>query len=153
MTPSLTTLEGLVDAVASWASRTGAFGPVAAEEPTSGPTGNGITAGIWEHHQRPARSSGLAAVSFRVTLMLRALIGVKVVDRDRIMRRSTDAFMVALLGDLSLGGIVRQVDVFGQEGQALEVARGYVGSGETTYRSTTITIPVIVNDLYSEAFQ
>lgn len=153
MSASLTTLDGLVDAVASWASRTGAFGPVTPEEPTTGPTGSGLAAGVWEHGMRPARSSGLAAVSFRVTLMLRALISVRVEGRDKIMRRATDAFMVSLLGDLSLGGLVRKVDVFGAEGQALEVARGYVGSGEITYRSTTITIPVIVNDLYSEAFQ
>lgn len=153
MSESLTTLDALVDRAASWAGKTGAFGAVGTEEPMTPPVGSNIVTGLWHQSMQPARSSGLAAVSFRVTLMMRALIRANVTGRDKIMRRATDAFMLALLGDLSLDGACRTVDVFGSEGQQLSATTGYVMAADVPLRSTTITIPVIVNDLYVEAFQ
>lgn len=148
-------LKELLNRVGSWVSRTGAFGPVVTQEPMSAPGADGMTAGVWLQSMRPARSSGLASVSWRVTIIVRAYVRANTGEqRDERMMTGIDLFLASLLADLSLDGLVRKVDVFGEEGQALDVATGYMAVGEATpYRTVTVTLPVIINDLHVEAFQ
>lgn len=51
-----------------------------------------------------------------------------------------------LLGDFDLGATVRNIDAGGQHGQGLHADWGYADVGGTTYRTTDISLPLIVDD-------
>jgi len=58
--------------------------------------------------------------------------------------------MASYIGGFTLGGLVRDVDVNGEFGTPLEAVYGYVAIDGAMYRVATITIPVIVNDVWTQ---
>jgi hypothetical protein len=67
------------------------------------------------------------------------------------MVRVIDALFTAYIGDFTLGGLVRNVDVRGADGAPLDGQAGYLKQDEVLYRVFTITLPVVVNDAWDEA--
>lgn len=51
-----------------------------------------------------------------------------------------------LLGDFTLGGTIRNIDVGGQSGQGLQVTYGFIEIGGTMYRSADLGVPMIVDN-------
>jgi hypothetical protein len=97
----------------------------------------------------------MAAGSGLLTLQVRLYSSAVQEPRDAIDPNLIDAvsgLMAAYSGDFQLGGItgVRCVDLLGQSGTALSARAGYLEQDGTVYRVLTITVPVILNDLWAQ---
>ncbi|MFD8233998.1 hypothetical protein ACFV20_19220 [Streptomyces sp. NPDC059696] len=147
-------IQTILDAVEDHASRSGYFSAINGHEPKSPPT-SGITCAVWVEHIGPARgASGLDSTTARLALYVRlysALVQQPVDAIDPDLMTALDALMGAYTNDFTLGGLVRNVDVRGQHGDPLSARAGYLAEGGAEYRVMTITLPLIVNDLWTEA--
>ncbi|MFI0768625.1 hypothetical protein ACH4TQ_27620 [Streptomyces sp. NPDC021218] len=145
-------INGILDAVVSHAMASGHFEAVNGHEPKS-PPGNGLTAAVWVDDIAPVRSSGLSSASALLVVNVRLYTPMVQEPADAIdpnLMTALDALMRGYVGDFELGGMVRQVDVFGADGPGLRARAGYLRYEDAEYRVITITLPVIVNDLWEE---
>lgn len=146
-------ITGLLNAAISHASASGHFDTVNGHEAIHPSATGGITAGVWVDRVTPVRSSGLASVSSLVVLNVRLYTSAQQLPLDAIdpsIVAAVDTLCAAYTGDFTLGGLVRQVDIFGTYGQALDVRAGYLPQDGAVQRVMTIWLPCIVNDLWEE---
>ena len=142
----------LTNAMASHAAALGVFDFVNVHEPKSGPVGTGVGCAIWVQDMLPA-SSGLAATSFRLTFNVRLYSSALQEPMDAIDPNILDAADLLLsdyIGNFTLGGLIREVDVRGIDGPPLRVDAGYLTQDGQIYRVITISVPLVINDLYAE---
>jgi len=143
---------GILAAVKSHALATGLFEQVLGHEPKSAP-GNGLTAAVWVQSLRPVASSGLASTSARLQLSLRVYTNMLQEPQDDIDTRilgAVDVLMAAYSADFTLGGLVRDVDLLGADGDPLSADAGYLEQDGKLYRVIVISLPLVVNDLYGQ---
>lgn len=149
----------LLDAVQDHALRSGWFEQVNGHEPTesSPPDTSGLTAAVWVQRIGPAvGGSGLSATTIRLELMLRMYAGI-----NRESEAAIDPNLLAALDDLlgrysndfDLDGLVREVDLLGQFGDPLQARAGYIVQSGTEFRIMDITLPLIVDDLWTQEAQ
>lgn len=147
-------ISGILDGITSHALATGLFDQVAGHEPKN-PPGNGLTYAAWVQAIRPVpAASGLAISSGRLEFNARLYSRYVQQPEDAIdpnLVAATDTLMTAYSGDFELGGNVRNIDLLGQTGTPLSAQAGYLTQGNATFRVITIVLPVIVNDLWSQA--
>ena len=141
--------QALFDALRSHAMELGIFhGRVNTHAPLA-PSGEDVSAWITLGIVRPVQSSGLAAVSIEVTfvihvtssLLQRPLDGV-----DPAVLGAVTTLLAAYAGDFTLGGLVREVSIFG----GLQAQPGYMDFGGKPLRAVEITLPCIINDAWDE---
>jgi hypothetical protein len=152
MTFNQSAVIGVFEELRSCGQRAGIFRRVMTHEPKS-PPGTGMSLAIWLDSIDPVQSSGLAAVSARVTFLARIYTSLLAKDEDNLdpqLLTAVCAFMAALSEDFTLGGRAREVDLLGAEGQALSAQVAYTQLGEHTFRVADFTIPVVINDVFSE---
>ena len=146
-------IRTILDAVESHALASGYFVAVNGHEPKSAPT-TGITAAVWVEQIGPARGgSNLNSTSARLALFVRLYSSMMQQPTDAIdpdLMTALDALMGAYSGDFTLGGLVRQVDLRGAYGDGLSARAGYLDEGDAEYRVMTITLPLIVNNLWAQ---
>jgi hypothetical protein len=160
--PTVFTLDipGLQAAICGTAQRVGHFPTVDGHEPREAPN-NDLHAAFWLLSIRPAggRVSGLASTATVVTFLGRLYIpagdgvGEPADQLDVDLLAAVDRLMAAFIGDFTLGGRVRNVDIFGEVSPGLSADAGYVAFGGPNgkkFRVMTITLPLIVNDMYEE---
>lgn len=144
----------IVEAVATHAEVLGIFEtPVLRHEPKSAP-GVGIHLAVFGERLTPVRSSGLASVSGRLVLTARIYISMLMEPQDAIdplLFGAADALFTAYCGDFELGGLIRQVDIFGAHGVGLDCDAGYGAIDSKVFRIADITLPLIINDIWTEA--
>lgn len=143
----------LTDQIASHAMRTGYFDRVNQHEPKVAPA-TGMTAAVWANTIVPVPSSGLASTSALLVFNIRLYTSMLQEPQDAIdpsLLAAVDSLLTEYLGDLDLGGTVRNVDVRGQHGEPVRAQAGYVNQDNKLYRVMTITLPLIVNDVWQEA--
>lgn len=143
----------ILDAVVSHAMQLGLFEQVNQHEPKN-PPGNGLSCAIFADRVGGIRRSGLAAMSGRLVLSVRVvmpMISEPADDLDTAVLGAVDALYVAYCGDFTLGGLIRHVDILGSEGTPLDAVFGYITVDGAEYRVATITLPLIINDLWTEA--
>ncbi len=143
---------GILDAVASHALASGLFEAVNGHEPKSAPD-NGLTAAVWVQSIAPIRSSGLAATSGRLELVVRLYTGMLSEPQDAIdpgLLAAVSTLLAAYSGDFELGGQVRAVDLLGQAGEPLSAQAGYINQDHRLYRIMDIRLPILVNDLWQQ---
>ena len=141
----------VLNEVVSHAMKLGLFERVNGHEPKSAP-GNGLSAAVWVDRVGPA-GSGLAATSALLTLQVRLYSPMLQEPQDAIdpnLTAAADALMNAYSGDFELGGNVRNVDLLGQTGPGLSAQAGYIEQDHKLYRVMTITLPLIVNDVWEQ---
>lgn len=146
-------ITGILDAAISHASASGYFDQVNGHEAIHPSTSGGLSAGVWVDRVTPVRSSGLDSVTALVVLNIRLYTSAQQLPLDAIdpgMVAAVDALCTAYIGDFTLGGLLRQVDVFGIHGQTLDVRAGYLPQDGALQRVMTIWLPCIVNDLWEE---
>jgi hypothetical protein len=140
------------DALASHAQATGRFDAVTKHEPFSKP--NGVHAAIWLDSLTPLPlASGLATVTVRLAFLCRIYLGAENQPYDDVDAKglaAADRLMAAWAGDFTLNGRVRNVDIKGTHGVPLSAQAGYQRIGDKTFRVLTLTVPVIVNDVWAE---
>ena len=146
-------ITNILDKAISHASASGYFEAVNGHEPISAPSTGGLTAAVWVDRITPVRSSGLDSTSALLVLMVRlysAALRQPVDAIDPEMVAAVDGLCTAYVGDYTLDGLIRHVDVRGAHGQQLEVRAGYLQQDGNQYRVMTIAVPCIVNDLWEE---
>jgi hypothetical protein len=147
-------IRGVLDAIQSHALASGYFEAVNGAEPTSPPDTSGLTCAVWVEQIGPARGgSGLNSTSTRVCFYVRLYTGMHTEPIDAIdpnLMTALDSLMAAYSGDFTLGGLVREVDLLGAYGDPLGARAGYLVEGGTEFRVLTITLPLIVNDLWDQ---
>lgn len=146
--------QALIDDLASHAMASGYFDRVNQHEPKNKP-GRGLTAAVWIDRIEPARGrSGLAATSARVVFNVRVYTTMLQNPQDSIdpnVMIATDALMTAYSGDFELGGDAAFIDLLGAtQGHPLFAQSGYINIDNTVYRVMTMTVPVIVNDAWTQ---
>jgi hypothetical protein len=143
-------VKALVDSVVSHALTLGLFETVNTHEPKSAP-GNGLRLAIWADSITPVKSSGLAAVSGKVVLSARIYGNFMQKPEDDIdpnILTAVSTLMSAFSGDFDFGGTVRAVDLIGMEGTPMSAQAGYLNIDNKLYRVMTVTVPVIINDMW-----
>lgn len=145
---------GITDAIVSHAMASGRFEQVNGHEPKDAPTTGGLTCAVWADRVTPqGRASGVDTVSAVLVYNVRIYASAVSEPLDAIdpdMLAAVDDLCSAYCGDFTLGGLVRDVDVFGMYGQSLDVRAGYLQQDGALYRVLTIALPVVVNDLWDE---
>lgn len=148
-------LGGITTAVADHARVSGLFAKVNGYEPKVAPARGGITCGVWVEWAGPyPRRSGLAATTAVVRLNVRLFTSMLAEPQDAIdpaLMAAVDYLMGAYSGDFTLGGTVANVDLLGAAGPALFAQAGYIDQDHRLYRVMTITLPLVVNDLWAQA--
>lgn len=145
-------ISGILDAVVSHAMSSGHFGQVNGHEPANTPS-QGLTAAVWVDSMQALRTSGLASTTVQLVFNVRVYTSIQAEPADAIdpdMLTAVDDLCAAYVGDYTLGGLIRQVDVLGAHGQTLLVRAGYIQQSGAILRVMTITLPVIVNDLWEQ---
>lgn len=141
------------DKVISYAMTTGRFDSVNGHEPTNAPR-QGVICSVWIQVIHPILASGLAATSGVVQLNARIYRNFKSMPHDVIDPEITAAtcdLMGALSADFDFGTAdvdVRAVDLLGTYGVPLAAQAGYIEIDRQMFRVMTITIPIIVNDMF-----
>lgn len=135
----------------SHAQALGLFERVLSHEPVSAP-GSGLTFAVWLGDIGPTQRSGLNSTSARVTFNGRVYLPADTEpmdDVDIVIGGAAAAVIGEYSGDFTLGGSVRNVDLLG-EGEALRARLGYLQMDSTAYRIATLTIPTIINDVWTQ---
>jgi len=141
-------------AAMSHAQSLGLFEQVLDHEPVSAP-GSGLTYALWvtDIAPIPARS-GLSSVTVRLELNGRVFLPADTEpagDVDVAVTGAVNGLMNAYAGDFELGGSVAEVDLLGAYGALLRARLGYTRLDSTTYRVATLTIPLVIDDVWTEA--
>jgi len=145
----------LLDAAVSKAQTLGLFEKVNGHEPKN-PPGHGLSASVWVQDLSPIQAGGLDATSGRVEISVRIYTNMLAEPQDGIDPRMLTA-VAALIGaytsDFEIGDLagVRGIDLLGAYGTPLSAKAGYLNLDGKLYRVMTITLPVIVNDLWVQA--
>ena len=146
--------QAYLDAMVSHVAASGYFERVNQHEPANAP-GSGLTAAVWADAISPvARASGLAVTSARIAFMLRLYSTLQQSPPDSIdpnLIAAVDALMTAYTGDFTLGNLVMSVDLLGAHGAPLAAQAGYLVQDGQTFRVVTITVPLIVSDVWTQA--
>lgn len=141
-------------AALSHAQALGLFEQVLGHEPVSAP-GSGLIYALWVKRLAPVPArSGLATVSARLELLGRVFLPADTEPQDDVdvtVTGAVDSLMGAYAGDFELGGAVAEVDLLGEHGTPLGADFGYARFDSTTYRVATLTVPLIINDAWTEA--
>lgn len=132
----------------------GLFRKVNTAEPKSAPPDSGLTAAIWMDRVLPMPAdSGLIATTAATVYMIRIYTNMLAEPQDAIdpqVLTATDAIMEDLHGDFDLGSNVRNIDLMGRSGVQLSAQAGYLNIDNTLFRVMDITVPVIVNDAWTQ---
>jgi len=152
-------MQAITDALVSHAQLTGRFDKVNTSEPKT-PPGNGMTCSIWAQALRPLpEESGLNTTTGYLIMQARVfdnMLRQTVDEADQIdpnMLTAVNELMASYSGEFTLAGLVEAIDLLGIGGERLAMESGYVqigGPGSGMYRIMTITIPMIVPDLWTQ---
>jgi hypothetical protein len=147
-------VAAVLDQVTSHASSLGLFDTVNGHEPKSAPTGgaSGLTAAVWADAV-DSISAGLALTGSRLVFNIRLYTSMTAPPLDAIDPKIVDAvdqLMAAYNGAFTLNGLIREVDVFGANGPGLSARAGYINQDGKLMRVMTITLPLIVNDVWTQ---
>jgi hypothetical protein len=133
-------VAALIDNLVSTALELGEFRSINFHEPKAAP-GSGLRLALWAQSIEPiAGASGLASTSGYVVANARAYGNMLAKPEDDVDPRIMSA----------LGGTIRNIDLLGEYGQKLSAQAGYITISSAMYRIMTLTIPCIVNDMWTQ---
>lgn len=147
--------QAIIDALASHAAASGHFDLVNQHEPKTAP-GRGLHAAVWLDRIEPARGrSGLTATTARLVMNVRIYQNFIKEPQDMIdpsVMEAADALFTAYTGDFTLGATAAFIDVLGMtQGHPLFGQSGYINIDNRVYRVFTMTVPVIINDAWTQS--
>lgn len=146
-------VTALFAAMQDHALESGLFETVNGHEPKRAPS-SGLTAAVWSQSIAPIpEQSGLQATTGLLVFNLRIYQNMLMNPQDAIdpaVLSAVDYMMGAYSGDFTLDGLVKEVDLLGSSGTALNAMAGYISQDSKLYRVMTITVPLIINDIWSQ---
>jgi hypothetical protein len=146
-------LPAILDAVESHALASGYVQRFTAAEPSDAP-GRGVSAAtMLTRVTSLAGRSGLSASAARVELGVRLYVPSATRQPEAVeavIVAAVDALLRSFSADFDLGG-ARFVDLLGAHGAPLESVAGWTRMGDQLYRVHTITLPIIVDDLWGQS--
>ncbi len=138
----------LFEAIQSYAQALNIFQATETHDPWNAP-GNRLFCSITLGPVRPvAVASGLASVSGQVTLLVRVWSGAEqkpLGNIDPEVLSAVCSLMGAFAGGFTLGGTVRDVDLF-----AMSAVPAYVDFEGKPFRVAEISLPLLINDMFAE---
>lgn len=151
-------IQNLFDLVQSKVLATGYFSSAATAEPKAAPADD-LTCAIWTDRISPVRTSGLSSTSALVVFLVRVYSNMLQDPQDAIDPRVMQA-AGQILNDFSQDfelidpqtstPTVREVDLLGAYGPGLSAQAGYISISGVMYRVMTITLPIVVNDCWTQ---
>lgn len=143
-------VAGILTGLCDHARTLGQFAQVLDYEPKSAVDAHRVTLAVWGGPVDPV-ASGLAATSVRAEFTARLYRSMLAKPySDTVLLGAVDAFIAGLSGDFDLGGRLRCVDLLGAYGAPLAYQTGYVDLDSKLYRIADVTVPLIVNDLWTQ---
>lgn len=146
-------INSILAAMVSHAMGTGYFQQVNEHESRQSAF-EGLTCEIWVEQIDPVKTSGLATTSIRVQFQVRLYNGSlsePYDDLDSALVTALDALMREYMGDFTLDGLVRHVDVFGAYGMGVRARSGYINHDGKEFRVFSVNVPLICDDLWDQA--
>lgn len=144
----------ILSAAQDHARASGLFASVQGHEPKNAPP-EGLSAALWVDYIGPdPRLSGLAVTSGVLRLKIRIATHMLSDPQDEIdlaMIGAVDYLLSAYSGDFTLNGLVNHVDLLGRTGIPLSAEAGYLSQDGRLYRVMVITLPLVVDDIWSQA--
>lgn len=141
-------------ALISHALSLGMFAQVSGHEPKVAPP-DGLHGALWVEEIGPARNnSGQVSTTLRLVFNFRVgtnMLAEPEYDTDAVILVVVAALMAAYSGDFELGGEVMEIDLLGAYGLPLQAKAGYLDQDKRLYRVMVLTIPLIVNDVFTQA--
>jgi hypothetical protein len=148
----MTGIPDLLTALMDHAQTLGRFDRVNGHEPKNAP-GSGLSLAFFLVGIRPA-PSGLAATSVWVTWGARVYVPFLREPQDGIdpaLLAAVTDLMTEYSTDFTLGGLLREIDLLGASGgDPLSARAGYIEQDKTMYRVADVTIPMLVNDAFTQ---
>lgn len=147
MTFDAAAIKALYAALESHAQQVGVFERVNTHAPANAP-GNGVSCSIELASWAPyAQGSGLNATTSRFTFTVQvfsSLLQKPLEGVDPQVLTALATLVAAYSGAFTLGGLVRDVDLFGMQAQA-----GYIPDFEgKSFRVISLTVPIVINDTW-----
>lgn len=143
----------LLAAVQSHAQSLGLFEQVLLHEPENAPD-NGLCAACVLSDGAPVPGqSGLVSTSWRLQVSVRIYLNLLHEPQDGnevLIAGAVDALISDYTAAFTLGGLVEEVDVMGAYGAPLAWKFEYATHNHKLYRIATITLPMIVTDVYTQ---
>lgn len=146
----MSTVLEIRQAIQSHAQALGVFEVVTLHEPKNAPP-QGMTMAIMGQGRAPIPElSGQNVTSYRVELIARQYDNMLSEPQDGIdidMETAAELFYDALSRDVTLGGLVMQIDILPAYGAALSWRAGYIPVDQKMYRAIDHVVPVILADV------
>jgi hypothetical protein len=121
-------------------------------DPTNAP-GKGLTACLVAATGDPRPPTGLAASALKLVWTVRFMMPpsqpLGSVD-PKLLGKATN-LITRLAADLTLGGLVRVIDLRGMAGTSIDLRFGWVEIGGTLYRLLDVNVPLVINDVFPES--
>lgn len=99
--------------------------------------------------------SGLDSVSLRLTFRIRlrtSWLQQPADDVDSRLLKCLDPLMASYIAGFTLGGLVESLDILGAGGGgSVQGQFGYLDQGDGKYRTVEFQLPLLVDDLWTEA--
>lgn len=147
-------VDAILDQLVSHALTLGLFEVVNTSEPKAAP-GWGLSYFLWLDQLDPVpQRSGLASTSVAMIWNGRIMGGAFSEPIDQVdpnMARASATLIGEYHGNYSLGGNVMAVDLLGIGPQRLNAKAGYININNKFYRVSTITIPMLVDDVWAQS--
>lgn len=145
-------LTPIVVAARDHALATGRFETVNGHEPDPPVISPGITAAVWPQEGAAVAGPGLRTTGIRQVLWLRLFGAAHSQPRDDIdpaMMAALTHLLAAFHSDLTLGGLVRTIDIKGAQGQPLSWQAGW--TLDHRLRMITIRLPLVIDQLWQQS--
>lgn len=117
--------------------------------------GPGLSFAVWaQNHGSAPRGSGLASTTAVLQATARQyhpMIHNPQSDVELKMIDAADAYLGALNGGFTLGGLVRNVDLLAEMGTPLTWNFGYITYDQAMYRICDLPIRCVLNDEWTQA--
>ena len=145
------------DKLYSHCARTGVFDTVNGHEVKNAP-GKGTHAELFLDTIDPIQASGLSSTSVRLAWKIRIstdMLSEPQDDIDPRIANAADVVFSSLHNDFQLNDDavddVRAIDLLGMNGPPLAAKAGYINRDNKQYRVMDVTVPVVLNDVWSQA--
>lgn len=142
------------DALVSVAQASGRFDGVNSHEPKRAP-GTGLWCFVFRQAVTPVRSGGLNRTTVRLawTMQVRCdMLREPQDDIDIDVSEASDILLSELSSNFTLDiQGVRMVDLLGAYGDPLGAQDGYLLQDDVLYRISNITVPLIINNAFTQA--